>query len=61
MTTGVTNIGESFINFENATMGAGNDNVTGNDSDNILDGGAGNDSLNGGAGNNSYFVILAKQ
>jgi len=56
MTTGLTNFGgESYINFENATMGAGNDNVTGNASANVINGGAGNDTLNGGAGNDSLI------
>ena len=39
--------------IENATGGAGNDSVTGNDRANILMGGCGNDSLNGGRGNDS--------
>jgi Ca2+-binding RTX toxin-like protein len=51
MTTGLTNFGgESYINFENANMGAGNDSVTGNASANLINGGAGNDTLVGGAG-----------
>ncbi len=51
MATGLTNFGgESFINFENANMGAGNDSVTGNASANIINGGAGNDTLEGGFG-----------
>jgi len=54
MATGLTNFaGESYINFENATMGAGNDTVTGNVSNNVISGGAGNDILNGGAGNDT--------
>jgi Ca2+-binding RTX toxin-like protein len=54
MTTGLTNFGgESFINFENANMGAGNDSVTGNASANIINGGAGNDTLEGGLGQDS--------
>jgi len=54
MATGLTNFGgESYINFENAIMGAGNDTVTGNASANIIDGGAGNDALNGDAGNDT--------
>jgi Ca2+-binding RTX toxin-like protein len=52
METGLTNFAnERFTNFENATMGSGNDRVTGNVSNNVINGGAGNDSLNGGAGN----------
>jgi Ca2+-binding RTX toxin-like protein len=51
MATGLTDFaGESFINFENANMGAGNDSVTGNASANIINGGAGNDTLEGGLG-----------
>ena len=51
MATGLTNFaGESYINFENATMGGGNDTVTGNASNNVINGGAGNDTLTGGAG-----------
>jgi Ca2+-binding RTX toxin-like protein len=51
MATGLTNfVGESFINFENANMGAGNDSVTGNASANLINGGAGNDTLEGGLG-----------
>lgn len=51
MATGLTNFaGESFINFENANMGAGNDSVTGNAAANIINGGAGNDTLEGGLG-----------
>jgi Ca2+-binding RTX toxin-like protein len=54
MATGVTNFGgESYVNFENATMGGGNDTVTGNASNNAISGGAGNDSLNGDAGNDT--------
>jgi Ca2+-binding RTX toxin-like protein len=51
MATGLTNFGgESYINFENANMGAGNDSVTGNASANLINGGAGNDTLEGGLG-----------
>jgi Ca2+-binding RTX toxin-like protein len=54
MATGLTNFaGESFINFENANMGAGNDSVTGNASANLINGGAGNDTINGDAGNDT--------
>jgi Ca2+-binding RTX toxin-like protein len=52
MTTGLTNYGgELYLNFENAIMGGGNDNVTGNASANTINGGAGNDTLYGGSGN----------
>ena len=41
MATGLTNFpGESYTNFENATMGGGNDTVTGNASNNVINGGA---------------------
>jgi Ca2+-binding RTX toxin-like protein len=56
MTTGLTNYGgELYLNFENAIMGSGNDNVTGNASANTINGGAGNDILNGGDGNDSLI------
>jgi Ca2+-binding RTX toxin-like protein/ERCC4-related helicase len=42
--------------IENATTGNGNDTVTGNDLDNVLDGGAGADVMAGGAGNDTYSV-----
>lgn len=51
MATGLTNFGgESYINFENAIMGDGNDTVTGNASNNVISGGLGNDTLTGGGG-----------
>ena len=54
MATGLTDFGsESYINFENANMGAGNDSVTGNASANLINGGAGNDTINGGLGNDT--------
>jgi len=56
MATGLTNFaGESYINFENTTMGGGNDTVTGNASNNVISGGAGNDILNGAAGNDTLL------
>ena len=42
--------GETVTNFENVTMGAGDDIVIGNSLDNILAGGADDDMLEGGAG-----------
>jgi Ca2+-binding RTX toxin-like protein len=36
--------------------GTGNDNITGNNSDNYLIGGIGNDSLTGGSGNDTYVI-----
>jgi serralysin len=57
MATGLTNFSplilESYTNFENATMGAGNDNVTGNAAANVINGGAGNDALAGSSGNDT--------
>ncbi len=55
---------DTLLNFENLTGGSGNDTLTGNNLDNIINGGAGNDIINGGAGNdyllggagiNTYF------
>ena len=45
-------------NIENLTGGSGNDKLTGNISDNVLDGGLGLDRLVGGAGNDTYIVDL---
>ena len=42
--------GDTRSLIENATGGAGNDSITGNDAVNKLDGGAGNDVLDGAAG-----------
>jgi serralysin len=42
--------------IENAYGGAGDDTITGNPLDNILDGGAGADTLGGGAGNDQYVI-----
>ena len=39
-----------LINIQNATGGAGNDTIIGNDIDNVLGGGGGSDSLVGGGG-----------
>jgi serralysin len=48
MATGETQFGgESYTNFENARMGDGDDTVTGNDSNNVIEGGLGNDTLSG--------------
>jgi Ca2+-binding RTX toxin-like protein len=41
------------VTIENATGGAGNDTITGNDVSNVLNGGDGNDSLKGEAGNDT--------
>jgi Ca2+-binding RTX toxin-like protein len=61
MATGLTNFaGESYLNFENATMGGGNDTVTGNASNNVINGGAGNDTLNGGLGNDTISGGLGR-
>jgi serralysin len=54
MATGLTNFsGELYTNFENTTMGDGNDSVMGNVSNNVINGGIGNDSLNGSSGNDT--------
>ncbi|VEP12509.1 Hemolysin-type calcium-binding repeat protein (fragment) [Hyella patelloides LEGE 07179] len=51
MANGETNFGsESFINFEHAIMGNGNDEVTGNNSANYIFGNEGDDTLVGSAG-----------
>ncbi len=42
--------------IENAVGGAGNDVITGNVLDNVLDGGAGADQMYGGMGDDTYFV-----
>jgi Ca2+-binding RTX toxin-like protein len=50
---------ENLILIGGALNGAGNalvNRLTGNDSDNVLDGGAGVDFLNGGLGNDTYVV-----
>ena len=39
-----------LINIQNATGGAGNDTIIGNDVDNVLSGGGGNDTIVGGGG-----------
>jgi serralysin len=50
--TGATNFaGESFVNFEDAYLGAGADAVTGTNGANRISGGAGIDTLNGLNGN----------
>ncbi|MBW8881270.1 MAG: hypothetical protein JF615_07580, partial [Asticcacaulis sp.] len=61
--TGATNFPpESYVNFENAVTGLGNDDVTGTsganmistgDGNDVITGGAGDDTLNGGAGNDT--------
>lgn len=56
MATGLTNfVGESYLNFEHAIMGNGNgnDNVTGNASNNSIKGGGGADTLSGANGNDT--------
>ncbi len=47
-----------FLSIENIISGTGNDNLTGNDEDNILNGWMGNDNLTGGAGNDTYEFTL---
>jgi serralysin len=56
LSTGITNsAGESFVNFENATTGAGNDSITGTAGANSLAGFAGNDTIRGGLGNDTIY------
>ncbi|EGF93057.1 hemolysin-type calcium-binding repeat 2 copies family protein [Asticcacaulis biprosthecium C19] len=69
LVTGATNYGgESYVNFENAITGDGNDTVIGTavanaittgDGNDSLDGGAGLDTLVGGEGNDTYIVESA--
>ncbi|MEQ1938715.1 calcium-binding protein [Mesorhizobium sp. CN5-321] len=66
LATGATNFAyESFINFESAITGGGNDQIVGTAGNNVISSGAGNDLLNGmagadtmqgGAGNDTYIV-----
>ena len=62
MTTGVTDYGESFINFENLITGDGNDTITGssaanliitNGGDDVIITGGGADTVYGGDGNDT--------
>lgn len=43
--------GETITEVENLIMGGGNDTITGDDEDNVIDGGAGDDDIFGGDGN----------
>ena len=43
-----------LIDIQNATGGAGNDTIFGNDNANIISGAGGNDDLSGGAGNDTF-------
>jgi trimeric autotransporter adhesin len=45
-----------LVNIQNVVGGSGDDTITGNGLNNILDGGIGADSLAGGAGNDTYVV-----
>jgi Ca2+-binding RTX toxin-like protein len=65
LVTGVTNFGESFINFENIVTGSGDDTIVGTAGANVIQSGEGNDSLDGrggadtlagGGGNDTYRV-----
>lgn len=51
MVTGLTDWGETFLNFENILTGSGNDTITGTSDNNIILTGAGNDNVSAGAGN----------
>ena len=46
---------DTLSNIENLFGGAGNDNLTGNNSANLLDGGTGNDTLSGDNGNDTLI------
>ena len=46
---------DTLSGVENATGGTGNDTLTGNSGDNVLNGGTGNDTLAGNAGNDFAF------
>lgn len=51
LATGATNFPpESYINFENATTGIGDDTITGSSGANVINGGAGDDNITGGGG-----------
>ncbi len=51
LVTGATNFPpESYVNFENATTGSGNDSITGTSGANVINSGAGNDTVIGGGG-----------
>ncbi|MCD1585912.1 M10 family metallopeptidase C-terminal domain-containing protein [Halomonas sp. IOP_14] len=53
----VQNIGIYLTSWiENAIGGSGNDTITGNDLNNVLDGGAGSDAMAGGKGSDTYYV-----
>src|SRR5690606_24836590 len=66
LATGVTNFDyESFVNFENAVTGDGNDTIIGTSGGNTIETGLGNDTLKGeagvdtligGGGDDRYFV-----
>lgn len=56
LATGLTNLeGESFINFENAEMGWGDDTVHGSALNNVIKGDIGNDILYGKDGNDTLY------
>jgi Ca2+-binding RTX toxin-like protein len=51
----LTQVAGQAANFENVRGGSGNDNFTGNASNNLLVGGGGNDTLTGNAGQDMLF------
>ena len=53
LATGVTNFGESFINFENVFSGNGADTITGTDGDNVITTQGGIDTVTAGAGDDT--------
>src|SRR5688572_19099553 len=55
LATGVTNYGETFVNFENLRAGAGNDTLSGTGDFNTIYGGGGNDVVNALGGNDTLY------
>jgi Ca2+-binding RTX toxin-like protein len=49
--SGGTVVAETAVNFENIDTGSGDNEIIGNDENNLINAGAGNDIINGGAGN----------
>ncbi|MEP4199062.1 MAG: calcium-binding protein [Aliishimia sp.] len=50
LAAGTDNFGNTFASIENVNAGVGNDTITGDGEDNVIQGGSGIDILNGGAG-----------
>ena len=58
---GAGSLTETVSNIERLLAGAGNDVLTGNDLDNVLDGGAGNDSVSGAGGGDIEAARVEKE